>query len=241
MTSGLVCPTKLFGDQSRSLPERFQSWQEHVEQKAEEAKRSGGFDEESQYWLREKDKMRGMTPQAFGLVYDTVYVPAASTRQALTEFIDRYNVHVDERRRTIEMILPSGSSREELLREAHELSHSLHGQFVVEPRRFIELAAERDFRQTVLVDTSIRVAISDPQAQGQVARSRGDEVWSSVGMADAVVALVASFITTGKDLTAGDTVVVSEGALEFTSEGLVVDRSFSGTAPGKMRAARIAR
>lgn len=140
-------------------------------------------------------------------------------------FIEKYGIKVLAESQ-VALILPEGTSRIELLKEAQKLAKKLHGSDAIWPDRLSNWTEDAAF--TAKVGETLKLAV-DGNVKGSTNQTRSEQEskgWNNVDLKDLAVANAAYFIATGKDLFDGNVVRARGGALRFSGGGLDVSYSY---------------
>ncbi len=140
-------------------------------------------------------------------------------------FIAKYNIQVHGPHE-VSFVLPTGTSRYEMLSEAQGLATGRDHRNLVYPDQLKEWEQATTFKATSTTPEWIQI---DGHVEGGDAKNRKDQeaFLESKGLApanieDLAAAFVAFYVATGKDLFEDQVVRAAGGALDFYSNGLRV-------------------
>lgn len=140
-------------------------------------------------------------------------------------FIAKYNIQVHGPHE-VSFVLPTGTSRYEMLCEAHELVAGRDSRDLVWPNQLKEWEKDKTFQATSTTPEWIQI---DGHVEGGDGKTRAQQeaLLKSKGLPqanleDLAAAFVAFYVATGGDLFEGQWVRAAGGALAFDSDGLYV-------------------
>jgi hypothetical protein len=141
-------------------------------------------------------------------------------------FIAKYNIQVHGPHE-VSFVLPTGTSRYEMLCEAQALVAVRDSRKLVYPKQLKEWEQATTFKSTSTAPEWMQI---DGHVEGGDAKNRKDQeaLLESKGLApanieDLAAAFVAFYVATGKDLFEDQVVRAAGGALDFHSSGLDVN------------------
>jgi hypothetical protein len=136
-------------------------------------------------------------------------------RQRVTTGIERYAIR-DLSTSSVELTLPEGSSRFELLREVSDLSADLFGKQYANPQLLQQWSREERFRaQAKKGGELVRVEVDMPESKLKNFSEQRALGLNQVSLPDLVAAHAAYYLKTGEDLFDDKSVWCNEELLKF--------------------------
>ena len=159
---------------------------------------------------------------------ETLVLPIRSLKEQFEQlslqerFVYKYSVEkINDHQ--VQLVLPKGVSRIDLLNEAQEIARGLYGRDAVWPIKLKDWGKEHNFTSKTTSTTKLcidgRVKELDAKSREEQERLLKEQM---APLADLAVAHTAFFILTGKNLFQGQAVRACGGALGFYSDGLGV-------------------